>query len=408
MKKLRLSKNLLSSLFLLVVALVICVPLWLHGTIWGHDLGFHLYRFAGLENAIRGGQIVPQVDSELLYGAGYGFSLFYGPLAAYMALLGKIISGGSWIWGVNLMIFGCVYGGGLAMAKMVNEISKKRYLGLMVAMVYMLAPYHLTDIYVRSAFGELPTFFLAPMLWLGLWRLIEKKEKYLLWTVLGMAGMLLSHNLSVFIFGLIAGGYLLINIKKLLYIKVINRLLLSAVVALGVSAFFWVPFGELKMASNYNIWQKNYQEVIMAQNGDFFNFGALTLRRLFWDDKVTGGASNVMAFGIGLAAMAGLVGFWPLSKKMEKEERDLGRAMWILGVGSMLLTTNLIPWERMPSVFYMMQFPWRMLLAGGFCLSIVAGRGVFFFLWFVPRPKGGGEGYTELLRITLPSCDLES
>ncbi len=78
----------------------------------------------------------------------------------------------------------------------------------------MMAPYHLTDLYVRNAIAEFASFMFIPLVFLGLYNIIKKEGKT--WYLsIGAIGLVFTHNIATLYTAIFAILYVLINIKFL-------------------------------------------------------------------------------------------------------------------------------------------------------------------------------------------------
>ena len=54
-------------------------------------------------------------------------------------------------------------------------------IGTLSAILYMIMPYHLTDMYIRNAIGEFLSYIFVPLVFLGLYKIFQKeKEEWIL------------------------------------------------------------------------------------------------------------------------------------------------------------------------------------------------------------------------------------
>ena len=100
------------------------------------------------------------------------------------------------------------------MYKFMFQMTANRNIALLSAGLYVLAPYHLTDLYIRNALGEFASFVFIPLVFLGLYNLFNTTENNYYLGV-GAIGLILTHNLSAIITALVAIIYLIIHFKVL-------------------------------------------------------------------------------------------------------------------------------------------------------------------------------------------------
>ena len=59
----------------------------------------------------------------------------------------------------------------------VHNLTKNKTIGLVSALIYMSAPYKITNIYERCALGEYVAFIFIPLVFNGLYYLMNKNTK---------------------------------------------------------------------------------------------------------------------------------------------------------------------------------------------------------------------------------------
>ena len=64
--------------------------------------------------------------------------------------------------------------------------------------LYLSAPYHLIDLYVRNAYAETFSFIWVPLIFLGLWDIFRGDGRRAWVLALGFAGVALSHLITAF------------------------------------------------------------------------------------------------------------------------------------------------------------------------------------------------------------------
>ena len=200
-------------LVIIFIAIMLTSALLIDGLPKAHDINAHMARAVGMSKALKEGQIPPLMISNYTNGFGYSWNLFYPPLAPYAMTVFKLFVG-TYENALKVLIMVCMIISGISMFKLIEEITDKKKASLIGAIIYMCSPYILTDIYIRMALGEILSYAMLPILFLGIHNLFNGNgRKYTLITV-GAVGILLSHNIStVFAVGMSA-IYVLFNIKR--------------------------------------------------------------------------------------------------------------------------------------------------------------------------------------------------
>lgn len=58
----------------------------------------------------------------------------------------------------------------------VSQLTKSKEIGTLAAILYMLMPYHLNDMYIRNALGEFLSYIFIPLVFLGLYKIFQKEK----------------------------------------------------------------------------------------------------------------------------------------------------------------------------------------------------------------------------------------
>lgn len=155
------------------------------------------------------------------------------------------------------------------MYNFIYEISKSKKIALISALIYIFAPYKLTDIYSRNAVGEYTSFIFIPLVFKGIYKLLNGKEKGDICIIIGAVGLILSHTITTIYVTILAGLYCLLNYEKI-NIKIVKKTLVSVLIIILLTAFYWIPLIEHKAYGDYAI----YDEESMGATGqDVYNTG---------------------------------------------------------------------------------------------------------------------------------------
>ena len=168
------------------------------------------------------------------------------------------------------MIFIAVFISGINMFNLMYDVIKSKKISFIVSLIYLTVPYRLIDIYVRMAIGEVLAFTFIPLVFQGLYDIVnnEGKKWYLL--VIGAVGILLSHNISTFLVALTSLIYLLFNLNKILKEKKIKKILIALIFIIGIVVFFFIPLLETTLSSQYYVEYYNNQRNLEAHSSYFY------------------------------------------------------------------------------------------------------------------------------------------
>lgn len=160
-----------SLIIILIASIFICIPLMSKKTDMTYDDGIqHICRLMGTYQSLQEGQT--NIMSNFCNGFGYSWNIFYSPLTAFLPLIFKIL-GLSFTACIKLFIFLVVFLSGYFMYLCVKKITKNNNMAIIAGILYIFAPYRLTDMYIRNALAELTSFTFLPLVFLGLYNMFE-------------------------------------------------------------------------------------------------------------------------------------------------------------------------------------------------------------------------------------------
>lgn len=363
------NKKLLSYLIILFISIFVCIPLFSKNMDIARDDGIqHICRLIGNFTTLKEGNLFPVIMSDFCNGFGYSWNIFYSPLTAFLPLIFKIFCA-SFVTCLKLFMFFTMLLSGIFMYKLVYKISKSHKAGVISAILYICAPYHLTDLYSRIAIAELASFVFLPIVFIGMYDLFNKNTKQTYWISIGAIGLILSHNVITVYTAVFCFIYLLINYKKLNNRNIIKSLLLNIAIILLCTSFYWLPLLEHYFATNY--------EVFMPER--MFKNNTLIGSKLSLMDFFITKPYN-MNFHIGLPIVLGIILAFIYRKKIKIRYRKTIIVFLVFGLISIIMSSKLFPFEYLPSSLKMIQFAWRMMEFASFFLSIVCGIVITMFI----------------------------
>lgn len=163
---------------MVIVACILAIPILNeHLDVYWDDGVQHIARAFGTLDSIEEQGIFPNVISDFTNGFGYSWNLFYGPLSTYGIILMNFICK-NFVTAYKIFSFMCFIFSGIFMYKFVMSVTKNSNTSLLAAVVYLTFPYHLTDWYVRNALGEFMSFMFVPLVFLGLYQLLNTTENH--------------------------------------------------------------------------------------------------------------------------------------------------------------------------------------------------------------------------------------
>ena len=375
--------NLVLILLVLFFSILISLPLLKSGLYEMHD-DQHIARLYLFDQSLQDGQFPVRWVYELGFGYGYPLFNFYPP---FVYMLGEVFHflGFGFIDSIKLVFFLSIFGSGVAMFILGKEFWGK-LAGLTAALFYIVLPYRALDIYVRGALAEAFSFVWLPFILWSFYKLNKlKAQRYIFSSAVLLALLMITHNLVFLPFMLILPIYLLFLFLKIPEKKLfVVDCLISIVLALGLSAFFWIPA----------IFEKKFTLVdqLLLTNLADFRIHFVYLQQLWNWTWGFGGSSAGLADGISfkigklhilasvtafVVALALLVKNKGLSK-LSTLNSQLSIVVFVIFIFSTFMTTSYskIIWESFPSLAYL-QFPWRFLIFTGLFSSALAGTLIY-------------------------------
>lgn len=373
-----------SYIYIILIAIIVSIPLFSEDyNIFIDDGIQHIARMMGTYQSITEGQTFPVIMSNFCNEFGYSWNLFYSPITAYVPLLFHFITN-SFVLDVKIFMLFVTILSGITMYEFVYKVTKNKHIGLLASAIYILAPYRLTDMYIRMALAELTSFIFLPMIFHGLYSIFyedeeEKNKKSEVTLILGAVGLILTHTVIAMYTAIIALVYVLVNIIKLInrvsreaelekkkhlrksLVSKTIKLVVSLIFILTITSFFWAPILEQKVNAEYEVFKEGRME----------RTEVLVYYKLDLIDLVYTPNGN-MTFEIGLFTLIGLV-FTPLAlKKIDGKYKGIYVFSLVTGIVSIIMTLKVFPFEKLPSILKMLQFSFRMLEFSSFFLNLVA------------------------------------
>lgn len=371
--------RLLVAAGLLAATLATLTPLFRPG-LWVSDEELHWpMRLAEFAEALRQGQWWPRWFPDFQLGHGYPFPHFYAPGALWLGLP-LLLATGSPVLAVKLAYGAAAFLAPWGMYRFVRLHRAPRGAAFAAALIYLFAPYHTLNIFVRGNLAETLAMGLFPwMLW-AVWRAVHRSDlsSVALAAVLTCAYQL-SHNLSA-LFG--TGILVLLLIARGCFHRWAPRVWLRLALALTLGTLlgtvYWLP--ALWDSRSVRV-AEVAQTIVAADHG--IHWWQLFDPRWGWGYSVPGpadelslqlGAVQWLALAAGAATLA-------LARR-----RDGPLALWVIaGAALTLLTTAWLSGLWALPVLRMIQFPWR-LLAYAVAACAVAG-GLTLRQWSDRAPR---------------------
>ncbi|MBI2864146.1 MAG: hypothetical protein HYX94_06240 [Chloroflexi bacterium] len=330
---------------------------------------FHLYRLMEYDLLLKSGVWLPRWAPDFNFGSGMPLFNFYAPLTYYLAEIFRLFGAG-YVDSLRLFVAAMMVLSGLG-AFLYSRTLFSPLTSSLVAVVYMYAPYHLVNLYYRGDVAEYAAFTWFPFILWTTTKLIRRQSyAYLLVGAIFYGMLILTHNLSAFIFS----GFLAIYAIGTLVEKHLAgglhwralqndalRLLAMVASALTLTAFFWLPAAVEKS-------QLSFERLLAAFDfrEHFPTMGELVSTDLIHRYGVVFRSAEVYGYRLGLLQTAFLVAGLIL---LIWQRRRLGLGTKAQAIVSLAVTAVslffIFPvsqgiWETIP-MLDLTQFSWRFL-----------------------------------------------
>lgn len=353
-------KEIINDILIIIASIIISIPLANKNLNIYRDDGIqHICRIIGTEQTLADKQFLPMIMSNLCNNFGYSWNIFYSPLTAYMSVVFRIFNF-SYSNCLKLCMFAIVLLSGITMYKLALRITKNKKLATLASIIYILAPYRITDMYIRTALAELASFIFIPIVFEGLYIIVnEEKKSYKL--ALGAAGLILTHQVIAMYTAIICFIYLIVFFKKLKSKTVLKNIGVNLLFCILMTSFYWVGLLQHYLNTSYEVFvpgRMEREEVLIFYKAKF--------SQLFITNS-----EQTMIYAIGLLSVIGLV-LTPIAyKKIPKEYKKTYMFFLIAGIILIGMTLSIFPFEKLPQALTMLQFTFRLFTFTSFFFAFV-------------------------------------
>ena len=367
-------KDILYIIGILISVIILFIPI-INKISLGHDIDFHLTNMMMFVDKINNWKYNISsyyiLGKDIARGFGYGTFIFYPHLSFIITgIIGFIFS----IFKIDtflsitysLLIISFL--SGTTMYYFLKKVYNDKQIAFLGAIFYISAIYFLCDIYVRSAIAESLTFIFIPLIFNGIYELLNKNYyKFYVLFIVGYVGMINSHLIMTVFLTLIIIIWFLLQYKKIFKWDVIKRLFLASVVILLISSPYIVPLLEHRFMGKYLVFQNGslYTDYV-------FWINALRIYEFFYPRSVTDTGIKVCFNYVAFICFVMVLIF--RNKVIDKKNKSLYFNILLLLIISMYMSSIYFPWLVLPNFLRSIQFPWRT------CIFVV------FFLAFLAAP----------------------
>ena len=375
-----------------IIALIIITALAVSGLLNNQYFSIHddqhIARLYLLDQAIRQSDLYPRWVGGLGFNFGYPLFNFYPPLIYYVSEFFHLI-GFNLLWSLKLMIISGSFVSSIGMYLLGKRFFDKKT-GLLTVAFFTFFFYRTITIYIRGAWAEFFAMSILPFVFLGLDNIYKNKSfksVFLLSISLGL--LILAHPLiafpTFFFIGLFFVYYFFLSENRWLFFK---NTVISITLALGLSAFFWLP----------SLIEKKYTlvDAILTHELASYKIHFVYPFQLWFSPWGYGGSiagpNDGMSFQLGkihifltIFSLAVFL-FYVLVKKKRKSVKTYGFLFFLLLFSLFMSSTySQLIWDKIKYLWYL-QFPWRFLTFTGIFISLVSAAGIYY-LGKIIEPK---------------------
>ena len=374
-------------IIIIAASLIAAIPL-INLRIYGTDDGYvHMLRIFGMGQILKEQNFPPFIYSKFANGFGYAINLFYSPIVTYGPLFFRIF-GLHYYTCLKLFAYSTILISCFTMYNFLYEVSKKREIAILGAVIYAFIPYRLETIFNRFAIGEFTAYIFFPMLFHGLFNLLKGDGKKHYYIAIAAIGLILTHTISTEYSAIFALLYIIFNFKQLKNKGVIRKIVINVIFILAITTFFTVPLMEHKILGNYVIFNSTSMKSLPS---DVQN-STIKISQLFKDIGEVNGVSFKIGIPLIILTLLGIVSY----KKVEKNIRSEYITFAVIAMISLAMVTKLFPWIIMPNILTTLQFAWRMLAFFEFALSIICAINLYYFVDIICKKSNKNSKNTKV------------
>ncbi|MBI3652771.1 MAG: glycosyltransferase family 39 protein [Acidobacteria bacterium] len=360
------------AVFTFLLTTIVFIPILKNGFPSGVDSDRHFQWITQFSEALKEpGVWYPRWLGSANNQLGSPVMLYYPPLSFYVAALFERLTGDAQkalVWSC----FAALMLSGLTLYRLSREFFSPP-LSLFAAALYMLAPYHLLDLYHGGAVPEFWSFVWLPLVLHAVQQVaVKPNRKTILYLAISYTLLLLTHIPISFVLSLVLPIYILLLTRRF---TALWKIAAGLVLGLSLSAFFLLPVVFEREAVRMNA-------LLRLEYDQYFVLQRTRLARkipLFTDDLAyyEGHAGDLKApsfrylikneqaaLGLPLLVVIGALLLF-VNRKYWREHLAQKRfviAIWIITALTLLMASksSLFIWKGF-SLLTFLQFPWRWL-----------------------------------------------
>jgi hypothetical protein len=351
---------------LLVITVLACLPLLIHGPQTGADFHLQLPWSYHFSQQFLNGELYPRWLSGMNAGAGAPTFFFYGPVAFHLTALTSAIMPES----LAAAQLGAGQFLGVFLSSLTFYLFASRHCkpvaAIAGALFYALAPYHFSiDILFRQAFTESTAYIWLPLTLLFIDRM-RTNRRYSAGLAISYALLVMTHIPTALLASPFILLYVLCQEKTTDSLTFLLHFAVSIVVGLLISCCYIIPALGLQEFIQARLWWTpyfNYQNWLFLDGKPFPNKELEAL------------LTPIVSAYTALFALASLVILWP--GRARKFRLWFAMATFFAGGWFLMTPLSKLVWDWIP-LLQKVQFPWRAIvildLAVAVAISLMVAR----------------------------------
>ena len=312
---------------------ILLLPILTAKLMYGHDILFHMYRLVGIDEGFKMGQFPIRMHPNWQNGYGVAMGVTYPNIPFVIP---------AFIWHIGFPLITAYKSYFVISAILMvivsyfsfEKISRNKNMALFGSIAYSLSTYHLTNMYTRQAAGENFAMIFFPLIILGFYELLRRKNARKDWSfylVIGMTGVIVSHPLSVIMVAIFSVIICIMMISRFRNKQTVLALLKTALFTLLVNLWVIVPMVNYYMSDLLGVKEQNVYKI--KESG-------ITLKELFF------GANDVNSKSPGVALMiVFILGiYFVFNAKKKAAKRGLLNSLVAVSIISLFMASEFFPY----------------------------------------------------------------
>jgi hypothetical protein len=346
---------------LTAVTLILGYPLILKGYLQGDDGAVHVLWAQQYLKSIHSGIVFPQWVADANLGCGNATFIFYPPFVFYIYTLINLFTNNVLVI-LNVAAILGIWLSGLTMYTFCRNHMGK-VCSLLSAIVYMALPYHLVDLYNRSALAEFWSFVWLPLIFLFIEQVRENPRIGMSGLAVFYSALIVTHLPTALLVSPVLIAYSLFLHANGGGFRVLLRRILPLPLGLGLSAFYLLPV----------IFERRFVDIASINNYEWF-----WLSNNFLFSRTAGDIGfnhylSIIAIWTTLLCVAGI-----FVKSLDgTHPRRLNSCILFFGASALVLFVMMLSpsnglWKVLPFL-NQVQFPWRVMTLTTFFAATSVG-----------------------------------